>query len=382
MKLTDIPTKVDIAFASQAASGFIRVIPETPGTPGAASWTAGFPPQNMEPIAAGGIPPFGQDMNGVMNAISAWTRWQSAGATVQFDAGFSSSVGGYPTGALLAAANGQGFWLSTKDDNTTNPDTTPNGDWSFIPSLVSYAGNPNTHAAGSAATPSNAPTLIFDSTNLIWWYCSQSGNASSAQWKPFVIFTPVDLTATGSSHSYVAADNGQVLIRANGGSAMADTLPTVVAPGWNVTIINGDASALLTITPPGGKTIQGSAGTRTLRPGQNMTVAMDASGNFWITVPPVPVAFSGQAIYVNTSGTYAPGVYDIDTSAGPITFTLEAGGIQGDNYRINDVAGYFSINPCTVNGNGANIEDAATMPLDVDWTLTVLTLQSGTWKAV
>lgn len=383
MKLIDIPEKVQTPFADLAAPGFIRNIEQTTGIPGAASWEAGFPPQNMEPIASGGIPPFGQDMNGLMNAISSWTRWQSAGATVNFDAAFATEIGGYPAGAMIAALNGLGFWVSLVDDNLINPDTVQDGTWAFIQVSRTWAGDPNGSVSGMAASASNAPSLIWDTINLIFWYCTTTGNEATATWVPVVVFQPVTLNVTGASHNYILADNGGVFIRSNAGAAMADTLPEGIGNGWHITIINADATAILGLSPPAGKTIQGSAGTRQLRPTQNIEVTADAAGNFWITIPTIPIAFSGQAIYVNISGTYEPGVYDIDTSAGPITFTLEAGGALGDNYRINDIAGFFSINPCTVNGNGRTIEGDATMPLNVDWSMTTLTLPASLdWKAV
>lgn len=385
MQRSQIPTKIDTAFAANAAPGFIRIIPDATAIPGAASWDAGFPPVTMEPIASGGIPPFGQDMNGVLNAITAWTRWNaSAGGSVSFDATFAGEVGGYPQGALLWATNGLGFWLSVIDNNTTNPDTTPSANWVFIATDQSWAGNPNGNVAGQAATAENAATQCWDSTNFIFWYCTATGIAAVATWAPVVNVEPVNPSVTGNSYNYTVTDNGQFRIRANSGTSMTDALPSAgVTNGWKVAIYNNDPTALLTIVAPGGKTINNGApgGSLILQPTQKTTVVVDAAGNFWLDVPPIPVAFSGQAIYVNTSGTYAPGVYDLDTSGGPITFTLEAGGVLGDNYRINDVAGFFSTNKVTVNGNGRNIEGAATFPLDVNWTLTVLSLQSNVWKA-
>ena len=47
--------------------------------PGFASLNDGFPPLTMTPIAAGGVPPFGQDMNGILNQITEVLQWQQAG---------------------------------------------------------------------------------------------------------------------------------------------------------------------------------------------------------------------------------------------------------------------------------------------------------------
>lgn len=133
MKASDIPDRFPIPFADDAGGSYIRPIPEDSQIgiqDGAASLTDGFPPLNFVPVIGGGKPPFGQDFNGILNQITLWSRWQGAGATVGWDSAFSTSVSGYPAGAIVAAASGVGdFWLCTIDDNTSDPDSAGAG-WS------------------------------------------------------------------------------------------------------------------------------------------------------------------------------------------------------------------------------------------------------------
>lgn len=138
MKFSDIPgSKFPIPFANNAAPSYIRPIPEASQIgiqDGAASLSDGFVPDNFIPEAAGGVPPFGQDFNGLMNQSTAWTRWANAGAPMGYDATFSTDIGGYPAGAILAAAAANGsFWVSTTDDNTTDPDAGGAGWRKFSP---------------------------------------------------------------------------------------------------------------------------------------------------------------------------------------------------------------------------------------------------------
>jgi hypothetical protein len=127
VQFSQIPTKIPVPWGNSAGGGFIRVVPipsQIGITAGAASWTDGFVPVNFSPVGAGGTPPFGEDMNGALNPISAWIRWFNAGAPLQYDSSFSSSIGGYPKGAILSNASTVGlFWISTVDNNTTDPDT-------------------------------------------------------------------------------------------------------------------------------------------------------------------------------------------------------------------------------------------------------------------
>lgn len=126
MKATDIPGKIQLPFANSAGAGYKRTVPvasQIGVVDGAASYTDGFPPLNFLPVASGGVPPFGQDFNGLLNAISALSRWFSSGAPIAYDAAFSTAIGGYPKGAIVQSVTTFGkVWLCTADDNTSDPD--------------------------------------------------------------------------------------------------------------------------------------------------------------------------------------------------------------------------------------------------------------------
>ncbi|AYJ74292.1 hypothetical protein phiE131_026 [Burkholderia phage phiE131] len=131
MQANQTPTLVPLAFA---AGGAFNTIPEASqiGTnPGGASLVDGFPPLTRTPIAAGGIPPSGLDMNGVLNLITQSTRWAHGGGRYAFNSAFAAdtNVGGYPAGAMLMSADGFGTWLSLVDNNSDNPDTGPGTKW-------------------------------------------------------------------------------------------------------------------------------------------------------------------------------------------------------------------------------------------------------------
>jgi hypothetical protein len=135
------PPRFNIAFAAGAGGGFIRAIPQASQIGiqgGAASLTDGFPPLNFQPVAAGGVPPFGEDFNGILNQITLWSQWFEAGAPIYYDATFASGAsGGYPQGAIIQSSVVLGdFWMSTADNNTTNPDSTGSANWVPDPSRI------------------------------------------------------------------------------------------------------------------------------------------------------------------------------------------------------------------------------------------------------
>lgn len=124
----DVPVKFSGAWGYSAVAPYIRAIPATsqigiPGRDGWASLETGFVPLNFEPLEAGGVPPFGQDLNGVLFQATSWARWQAAGGPINWDATFGAAIGGYPKGAVVAGTTFGIWWLSTVDANTTNPNT-------------------------------------------------------------------------------------------------------------------------------------------------------------------------------------------------------------------------------------------------------------------
>ena len=174
MQASNIPTKFPIIFASSAAGGTIRTVPNTTSTPGAASFTNGFPELNFEPEGSGGIPPFGQDFNGLLKVYSAWLQWQQAGGPIPYDATFQSAVGGYPKGALVQSAVTFGvFWLCLVDNNATNPDTGGSG-WENI--------SPDRAAGGGLTGFYPNPQVVPGAglyTGQVFWFTGRTAPAGS-----------------------------------------------------------------------------------------------------------------------------------------------------------------------------------------------------------
>lgn len=144
MRASDIPAKMPVVWASSAPGADVHQVP-TPSqigiTNGAASFTDGFPPLNFLPVASGGVAPFGEDFNGILQQMTAWNQWQQLGGPVSYDGTFASAIAGlgtagYPRGASIAAQLGTGnvvpgaSWISLSDGNTTNPEPSGGSGWS------------------------------------------------------------------------------------------------------------------------------------------------------------------------------------------------------------------------------------------------------------
>ena len=124
MNLSSAPSKIVLPFANSGTKNTIPVASQIGVTDGAASLTDGFPPLTLTPKAAGGVPPFGQDMNGILYAVSAVVRWANAGAGYVYDSAFATNanVSGYPKGARSLRTDVAGYCINTVDGNTTDPE--------------------------------------------------------------------------------------------------------------------------------------------------------------------------------------------------------------------------------------------------------------------
>lgn len=255
MKGSDIPSKFQIPFANSAGGSYKRVVPfasQIGINDGWASLTDGFVPLNFQPIAAGGIPPFGQDMNGILNQATAWTRWQNAGGTVPYEATFQTAIGGYPVSAVVASATTSGlFWYSTVDDNATNPDTGGAGwlAWQVLGSLSAGQLFATFLAPGTYTIPASAVKITAVGPGGGGWGTNSGG-----------ITSPAGGGAGGTLIKYLT---GLVV-----GKTLTITLGTPGTGGGttngagldgSATTVTSGTQTISTLTAGGGKAATGSA---------------------------------------------------------------------------------------------------------------------------
>lgn len=127
MKLNDIPKLMPVPFGVNGPREEIR--DESLAGQPFASYSDGFPPITMLMKQAGGLPPQGKDMNQILFELASGQRWSNSGAGYKFNKAFSEAVGGYPKGAQLLSNDGKKVYVSTKDDNKTDFNTSPEADW-------------------------------------------------------------------------------------------------------------------------------------------------------------------------------------------------------------------------------------------------------------
>ena len=84
-----------------AENGLKNTIPDAPSGDYHASIQEGFPEITMLPLNNGGVPPQGQDFNGMFNLLSGFYYYTQNGGRYTFNQDVSDAIGGYPQGAVL-----------------------------------------------------------------------------------------------------------------------------------------------------------------------------------------------------------------------------------------------------------------------------------------
>jgi len=120
MPISVIPKFLQKAFAATGAKTNIPLNADLIN--GRAGYNEGFPPINMTAVAAGGIPPYGQDMNGVLYDLSTAIQYIQSGIDFPFDSAFATAIGGYAVGAIVSDASDKSLlWVNGTASNTTFP---------------------------------------------------------------------------------------------------------------------------------------------------------------------------------------------------------------------------------------------------------------------
>lgn len=250
MQSSNQPDKISLPFSNSGQKQPIPVASQIGIEDGRASYTDGFPPLTRTPLAAGGVPPFGTDMNGVLFDVTAIQQWQSAGGGFKYDSAFAASIGGYPKGAILLRSDATGYWQSTAENNTTDPDA---GGTGWLPAFQSGSVGQTLNMRMSIASASSSATVTATEVSVA---TSVGGQAYRIQ--GFSRTINLATVGAGGMDSGSSPVNGFVAIYAiynpsSGASALLAVNASSSTPGETYTgpsmPLGYTASSLLTVVP-------------------------------------------------------------------------------------------------------------------------------------
>lgn len=292
MQLSNAPSKFPLPFAASGGKNSIPTASQIAITPGAASLTDGFPPLTRTPISAGGVPPFGLDMNGILYLATAINQWDNAGAGYVWDGTFASNIGGYPQGARVLRSDGTGYWLNTVDNNTNNPEaSTATAAAGWVPDLI-FGVTPVTMSNTNVTlTPVQYGKPIVEITGTLTTNVQLIFPALAGEW--FVI--------NNTTGSYTITCKTP-----SGGGTVVNGAQKIVCDGTNIYGINFGVT---------GRTILSSGANYYVATTGNDSTGNGLSGNPWATLPHAyqwvlqNIDTAGYNVTINVAdGTYSAGV--------------------------------------------------------------------------
>lgn len=227
MQTSSQPKLLPVPFADAGSKQNIPNDSQIGITAGRASYVDGFPPLTRTPLAAGGVPPFGTDFNGVLNDITAAVRWSQSGSGYPFNAAFNTAISGYPKGARIPNSTLDGYWLNTTDGNTANPEVTGAATTGWVPA-ESYGVTAITGLSGSSVTL----TTLQASKERITLAGTLSANINLVLPAWIKRWTVVN-NCTGAFSVTVKTPNGNGVPVSSGATAILQGDGTDILPGAN-----------------------------------------------------------------------------------------------------------------------------------------------------
>lgn len=399
------PTNIDLPFA---VSGTKNTIPDAPSGSHLASYTQGFPPITMLPITSGGIPPEGDDFNGIFFSITKHTLWVNAGGQYLFDGTLSTAIGGYPKGMVLQNNALTASYISLVDNNTTDFNATPASIgvlWgaysgkSFSSAPISTTGGPTTISAiqalanvitvsGTLASDATltfpaalaeftvinntvgafsvtclplagsgvkirqgrADIIVCDGTNMRYQQASAENQAAHDTSLAIANTTQVERAASRVGGYFAdtgGAANVYVIATVPPTTSYADGQTVRFKPAHSCTgasTLDAGAGPVDLLKGDGGPLRNGDALTSMV-----VTATFDLSiGKFIVNGLIVPDISLGRPLGISSTITASSGEYLVDTRAGAFAVNLNASPVLYDCITFRDVFGTFETNNFTL----------------------------------
>lgn len=242
----------------------------------------------------------------------------------------------------------------------------------------------------------NLPSVL--TSNVTAWCGTSTGSTNAQVLTPTNAFTAVPtgaaiawlcgFTNTGAATVSIAGGFGPYALRKDGptgpialtgGELVVGEIFSARFDGtfFQLTATEMGTAALANASSNTGK-VSAVSGTPVVG---HLAVFADTAGT--VTDGGIPGGVAAAPTYINSSTTLAPGVYDIDTTAGAITITLPAAPATGASLNFTDLTATWSTAPLTLNRNGLTILGLASdLICDISGEIFKIWYNGSDWRLV
>ena len=174
---------------------------------GRADIEKGFPKQTMISTLKGGVPPWGQDHNGILYQITEAIQWIQTGGLPSFNQDFCNKNNGYSKGTIVQGDDPNRpwvLWQCLEDNNRFNPNQNkvniinPQNGWIQYPVISEREGNTlyyNDDGKMLIASPTVITEVYVSSTE------GSDNTGDGTKNKPFFSITKaISVTPDGRGH--------------------------------------------------------------------------------------------------------------------------------------------------------------------------------------
>ncbi|XKM12646.1 hypothetical protein RCS94_06365 [Orbaceae bacterium ac157xtp] len=236
-----------VPFANNAGNTWKYPIPQSKSAsdePNKASYEVGFPAITMTDIAAGGIPFFGQDVNGVLNDITTAIRYMQAGNFSKYDTAFANAIGGYSVGAVILGSDNK-LYRSKVDNNKQNPVNGSNwedfNNGNYLPATTNGKNSTVANDTDFTGTLKQAGSDVITTTTIDNYQglgCGQTWRDVTKDRKANIEYVnntgkPIQLnivlSSTGAVNNYIVVGGVRLQFTANQ-SSIAERVVNIVIP--------------------------------------------------------------------------------------------------------------------------------------------------------
>lgn len=240
-----------IPFARDAVPDMVNDIPNDPSIaePQLASFKQGFPSITTIPLVAGGIPPEGQDFNGILRDITEHIVHQNKGGMYKFEADIVAA-GGYPKGAVLSANDGLSLWVSLQNNNVQDFNGPTKNQWariafSGLDSLLNSKVDKTSivHSTGVSTTSvmsQNAVTLALAGVDK---FNAAAVTVASASTVDLTTAAPntsqIVISGTAAINGFTVAAERAFVVKFSGDCTLVNGASLVTGTGGNIAVTAG-----------------------------------------------------------------------------------------------------------------------------------------------